>query len=347
MKRHILAAAAAGFFLAAATGQPPGDAKLPAKGDSAVAKDAEVRFANGSTVFMTILQDRIEIQTEFGKLSVAPRDIRSIDFGVHLPEGMDGRIEDALKQLTSGSYRQREAAVKELAGFGALAYPSLHRAAKSKEAEVASRAQTAIKLIERRVPAKQLRLKEEDVIHTCKFTIVGRVVTTAIKARSEYFGELALKPHQLHAIRWLEGAGEAEVTIDAARYGSAHNQWMDAGILVDPQLDLQITASGMVDLWPQGPGQYMANPSGMVAAGGRPQPVAAGPGGHFVAPPGVLVGRIGEDGTPFVIAERYAGRPTRPGRLYLHIGPSPWNNASTGSYRVRIISGYSAAEGGT
>ena len=27
------------------------------------------------------------------------------------------------------------------------------------------------------------------------------------------------------------------------------------------------------------------------------------------------------------------------GKLYLHIVPSPWNNASTGSYRVRISAG--------
>jgi hypothetical protein len=115
---------------------------------------------------------------------------------------------------------------------------------------------------------------------------------------------------------------------------------MDSGVAVDPQLDLQITASGSVDLWPQGPGQYLAGPNGM--AGARP----VGAGGGFAAGPGVLVGRIGEDGAPFVIGERYSGRPSRPGRLYLHVGPSPWNNASTGGYRVRIASGAHMTEVG-
>ena len=68
--------------------------------------------------------------------------------------------------------------------------------------------------------------------------------------------------------------------------------------------------------------------------------------GTFLAGPGVLVGRVGEDGTPFIIGERYTGRPTRSGRLYLHIGPSPWNNASTGSYRVRVASGHSLTDAG-
>lgn len=346
MKVHTFALVAGTFFLTTVVpGQPPGEGgKGAAPVKKAEAKEAEVRFANGSTVFMTIIQDRIEVQTEFGKLSIAPRDIRSIDFGVHLPDGAEGRIQDALKQLASTSYRLRDAAVRDLAALGALAYPTLHRAAKSSEPEVAQRALAALKIIERKVPAKQLRLREEDVIRTSKFTIVGRVVTAGIKAYSEYFGDLMLRPHQLHAIRWLEGAGDTEVVIEASKHGSAHNQWLDAGILVDPQLELLITASGMVDLWPQGPGQYMASPSGM--AGGRPQPVAVAAGGTPVAPPGVLVGRIGEDGPAFVIADRYAGRPARPGKLYLHIGPSPWNNASSGSYRVKISSGHNIAQAG-
>jgi hypothetical protein len=49
-----------------------------------------------------------------------------------------------------------------------------------------------------------------------------------------------------------------------------------------------------------------------------------------------LLGRIGETGTPFLIGEHYEGTPGQEGRLFLHIVPSPWNNASTGSYAVKI-----------
>jgi hypothetical protein len=349
MKRHVFALFAAGLSLAAVVAGPPvqGPAKpgaAPAK-EAAGGKEAEVRFANGSTVFMTLLPEPIEIQTAFGKLTVPPRDLRSIEFGVHLPEGAELKIQILLKQLSSSNYRLRDAAVKELARLGPHAYPALLRTTKEKEQpEASQRAAAAIKLIERRVPARQLRLKDEDVIRTSKFTIVGRVLNPVIKARAEYFGEVGLKPYQLFAIRCLEGAGDVEVTVDAARYGSAHSQWMDANFMVDPQLDLLITASGQVDLWPQGPGQYMTGPAGM-GAGGRPQPGAAVAGG-VVASPGLLVGRIGEDGVPFVIGDRYAGRPGRVGKLYLHIGPSPWNNASTGNYRVKITTGHNLMETG-
>jgi hypothetical protein len=258
---------------------------------------------------------------------------------------METKINILLKQLGSSNYRQRDGAVKELAALGPHAYPALQRAAKNKDQpEAAQRALAAIKIIERKVPARQLRLKEEDVIRTNRFTIIGHVLNPAIKARAEYFGEVSLRPYQLHTIRCLEGAGEVEVAVDAARYGSGHNQWMDAGLMVDPQLDLVILASGQVDLWPQGPGQYMAGPGGMAGAA-RPQPGAVMAGGVAITP-GMLVGRIGEDGAPFVIGDRYAGRPARVGKLYLHIGPSPWNNASSGVYRVRIATGHNLIDSG-
>ena len=92
---------ASAFFLSPLQEAPQ---KIPAEPE-----EAELRYGDGSVIRAAILQDRIEVQTEFGKLSIAPRDIRSIDFGVHLPDGADGRIQDAVKQLASSSYRLRDA----------------------------------------------------------------------------------------------------------------------------------------------------------------------------------------------------------------------------------------------
>jgi len=66
----------------------------------------------------------------------------------------------------------------------------------------------------------------------------------------------------------------------------------------------------------------------------------AGKGGVFMA--GTLLGRIGANGKIFVIADRYEGVPDQEGKVYLHIVPSPWNNASSGSYKVRIRTDYVA-----
>jgi hypothetical protein len=51
----------------------------------------------------------------------------------------------------------------------------------------------------------------------------------------------------------------------------------------------------------------------------------------------MLLGRVGDSGRIFNIGEGFEGQPVEKGRLYLHIVPSPWNNASSGAYRVRIM----------
>ncbi len=114
--------------------------------------------------------------------------------------------------------------------------------------------------------------------------------------------------------------------IDAAKHGSSLDQWLDTGISVDAQLKLNITSQGTVDLWPQTPGQYVAQPRGYNTPG---------KGGAFLA--GALVGRIGESGRTFLIGERFETTPNDEGKLYLQVIPSPWNNGSTGTYRVRIL----------
>ena len=38
----------------------------------------------------------------------------------------------------------------------------------------------------------------------------------------------------------------------------------------------------------------------------------------------------------FLVGESHDSVPNRDGKLYLHIVPSPWGNASTGVYQVKI-----------
>ena len=42
------------------------------------------------------------------------------------------------------------------------------------------------------------------------------------------------------------------------------------------------------------------------------------------------------------VGDRFEGIPAEEGRLFLQIVPSPWNNASTGSYRVRVTTDHVA-----
>jgi hypothetical protein len=320
----------------------PAKGPAPVKGkDPSPNRDVEVRFANGSSVLMTLLQERIEIVTQYGKLSIPPAEIRHIQFGTHMTEETRQKIDAAVARLGSEVYREREGALRELSGLGPQAYQTLQRVAKEGTGEQAKRAEMAMKHIARMVPPRLLKLKEEDQIRTGKFTVVGRIVTPSIKVRAEYFGELELKPAQLIAIRWLESAGERDVTVDAAKYGSNPEAWLDTGVVVEPHLGLQISATGQVDLRPQQAGQFITGPDGSEDVGGL------GIGRRFGRPPGLdnglpnapgmLIGRIG-DGPAFPVGSRYTRTPTRDGKLFLQIGTSPFGKAS-GQFNVKIIMG--------
>jgi hypothetical protein len=287
--------------------------------------EAEVRFADGSVVRMTILQASLEVTTRYGKLTIPVQEIRRIDLGLHMPEAARQRIEAAVKLLGSSAYKDRDQAVRQLVGQGVLALPALQQAARSSDVEVARRAEAALEQIRAKAPEEALHLRADDVIETAEFPVVGKITTPSIKARSAYFGDIELRLPELRQVRLKSATGDRDVLVDAGKHGSAPGQWMDSGVEVSARSRLKISATGSVDLWPQTPGQYMTTPKGYGNA--------ANADGTL---PGMLLGRIGESGNVFPIGDGFEGQAAFRGRLFLHIVPSPWNNASSGSYKVQV-----------
>jgi hypothetical protein len=302
-----------------ALAQPPAASKEPAP------KIAEVRFTDGSVVRMTLLQEQVEVLTKYGKLMVPVGDIRRIEFGLHIPSDLGEQIGASIKLLGSEVYRDREGATKDLLQAGHWAYPSLQKATKSSDAETALRATQLLKQIGDKVSPDLLKVKEDDVIHTSEFAIVGKIVSPTIKAHSPHFGEVALKLTDLRALNVRQQCNTGEMIVDAAKYGCEPNQWLDTGIALDSSMRVVMVVHGQVDLWAQTPGQYVAGPKGYNAVG---------KGGPYMA--GSLIARIGETGKPFLVGDRYEAPVTEEGKLYLHIVPSPWNAPSVGSFHVRI-----------
>lgn len=273
---------------------------------------AEVRFGDGSVVRMTLLQENVEVVTKFGKLTIPLTEIRRIEFGVHVPPETSQQITQSIKRLASDIYKERDVASKDLMQAGYLAYLPLQKASKSGDQEVAYRAVNLLKQISERVAPELLRLREEDVIHTSEFMVIGKINTQTIKAHSPHFGEVSLKLSELRAMHIRQNGGKQELVVDAGKHGSASDQWCDTGVTVDANQRVVIFSEGQVDLWPQGPGQYLAVPKGYNTAG---------KGGQFLA--GALIGKIGENGKAFLIGDRYEGSANEEGKLYLQIVPSP------------------------
>lgn len=308
--------------------------------------DAEIVFLNGSKVRMTILTEKLEIVTIYGKLTVPVEDVQSIEFGVHYPEGVGEKIDDAIKNLGNTDYREREKAMKVLMDLGPYSYASVVKAARSRAPlEVTKRAKEIVQKLQTKLPKKDQKTSADDKVVTPTHTIVGRIVTKSVKTKADYFGEIE---HQLANMRTLRAVGapgiEVDLTVDAAKYANA-GEWLDTGYQVDSRYGLVITAKGLVDTWPQGPGSYMSGPAG--TQGGRKflpngQQIVITGGQKVIGPitgqtyGSILIAKIGEDGEPFIVADRYDATPAAEGKLYLTIGPSQWNCNSTGQYEVKI-----------
>ena len=306
----------------------------------------EVRFADDSVVKMVLQHSTIEVATRYGKLSVPVQDMRRIEFGLRIPEATAKRIEAAVAALGNSDFKKRDAANAELLSLRELAYPSLLRAARSRDPEVTRRAEEAIKAIAEKVPAEKLHLPLHDTVVTTDFTIVGQVEAPTLKAQTPYFGETNLNLADIRALRWLANGRESKVVVDAGRFGGQQELWMDTSIELRPGMNLQISAAGSIDLMPAQPGNIMATPDGVVQRGivnqgmAVPQPAAKGKG--MARQPqqswGALIGRIGEHGRTFVVGSKYEGIAADDGKLYLRIMPSPYNADSNGTYDVTVNS---------
>jgi hypothetical protein len=195
---------------------------------------------------------------------------------------------------------------------------------------------------------KELKTTLDDRVVTPTQTIVGRILTASVKTKADYFGEMEHKLANMKTLRSMPKRGQdVEVAVDASKYGN-QNQWLETEYQVDNRFPISITAKGQVDVWPQQGGQYIVGPAGLQASNNNPW---GGRGmimmGKRIAGPinpqmhaGMLLGKIGENGEPFPIGDRYEGTPEAEGKLYLHIGPSPWNQVMSGSFDVKISRKY-------
>lgn len=307
----------------------------PPKEDKAKpSNEVEVKFREGSTLRMLVLQENIEVITKFGKLTVPMSEVRLIDFGVHTIEGVPQKIDSAMMKLSSSTFKEREDGLNELVKLGPAAYPSLHAGSKSPDLEVSRRAEAAIKKIKSKYPADLLRLAVDDRVVTNDFTIVGRIVSPAIRAETPLFGALDLKLPELRTMLWVNGSTDVEAMVDASKYCN-RTAWMDTGVTIEQGRGLQIQASGEVDLLPgNGGGEFISGPQGNFNIGGG----RFGPGRL----PGLLMGKIGDAGIAFIVGERYSGYPTQEGKLYLQIIPGNFggNQPAQGGYTVKINAGF-------
>lgn len=320
--------AALGFAVATAQPPKPGDPKPGAKPEKEPPA-FELRTQDDTVMKVALLDQSLVLNTKYGKLTIPASEVRRIEFGFRFPEGAEEKITKAIGDLGAEAFRTREDAEQVLADLGHLALPALRRAGKSEDPEVQRRARAVAKLIEGKLGEGKAEVRDYDVVETAEFTMKGRLEMGVLKLRTKYFGETTVKLTDIRAFRSVGNSSGGDLTLDAAKYAKINQiVWMETGVDVSDGAQLEITATGRIDQWPQQPGQYMVGPDGQNNGGF--------PGQARTSTPGAIVGKIGANGTPFLVGSSYKGKPGGSGQLYLRVMPSPWNCDSAGTYKVTV-----------
>lgn len=185
----------------------------PSAAQAAAAADPkamEVHFNDGSALKLTLAEERIEVTSRYGTLQVAAADIRKIDFADRLSDATKKQIVDAIEELGSTEPSVRKAALKRLAAFGPIAYPSLAEVAKRGEAAAERRAADLIEQLKETVGPDEFKRRDLDVIQTVDSTISGHIIPSQFKVKTGQFGDLSLKIADARSLRW-QGLVEKKV----------------------------------------------------------------------------------------------------------------------------------------
>jgi hypothetical protein len=164
----------------------------------------EVHFTDGSTLKLTVRDLQVELQTPYGKLSIPVADIQRLEIGLRISEETAKHIEEAVARLGSKEFRERERGGAALLALGHRAYPALVAAAKSRDAEVARRAETLLEQLRERVPADMLDIPAHDLVQTEHSRIAGTIATAGLTVHTFQFGELPLRLSDVRSLRALD-----------------------------------------------------------------------------------------------------------------------------------------------
>ncbi len=155
--------------------------------------EIDVKFIDGSTLKVRLLDEKVELITKYGPLQIAAADIKRIDFATRVPSADAEKIRLAALALGSPEHKARLQAAADLKSYGPRAYPAIQRAAQHEDPEVAQRAEDLIEYLKAKYSESQLDVRDRDVVHADDSKFAGHLGASSFRISTFQFGELKLK----------------------------------------------------------------------------------------------------------------------------------------------------------
>jgi hypothetical protein len=155
---------------------------------------------DGSTMKLQLRDDKIDLETDYGKLRIPVADIKRIDFAQRIADDTRKRIAEAIHDLSSADFRRRDAAGKLLLSLKDKAYPALAHA-RARDAETGQRIEQLLEKLREICPAEALDLPIHDTVHTAHSRIAGRIKVESIRVTTLPFGDQAVKLADIRSLR--------------------------------------------------------------------------------------------------------------------------------------------------
>jgi hypothetical protein len=241
--RRIVALGAGVAFLvliAPLVGQQPSKPDLkPAENEPSVQPGKKsneplpiyAHFRDGSRLKLTMREERVEMVTPYGRLVIPVTDIRRIDFGLHTDAATAKRVAAAIAGLGSADSKERDTAAAEVLDLGEHAYPALVEATKSKDTEVAQRADAMVNKLRERIPPDLLERPATDTVETVDCKVTGRISAEIFKVKTSQFGDQQVRLGDLASLgskQFLDP--EAFVTDQHPPFGGGPNWGVPGGV---------------------------------------------------------------------------------------------------------------------
>lgn len=302
-----------------------------------------VHLMDGSVIAGELAVDKIEVETEFGTLTIPVEKVLSITPGLSSHTKLAARIKRLIEDLGGKNYKAREAAHQELLKLGPPVRDILAKYRNDKDAERKRHINEIVEKLDEISGADEIGFDDEgssktkawvlhDVVVTPTFTVAGKVKPSQFQVRSKY-GALQVSLNDIQRTVRDHVTKEAVLKrLSVAGSNLMQRTLKSSGIRVQPGDRVTIAASGLITMPPWG-SNARSGPDGVPNYGS--QSIDGVQFGY-----GALGVRVGDSGKWMRVGSRSTFTARKSGVLKfgiaMHPSYSQGNYFFGGEYKLRI-----------